>query len=242
MRVRYIIAGSLIAAICVIVLLLEFSSADYVTLAASSTRTPSNEVPLPGRPTATAGSVFTSRTPGPQVTSPFLFPTPVPEISSTPSQRCETVFPLSSLEAIEFDYATIAQLEAAFGQSRYVGGRPPQFRFEDGSCMMTATMGIEEVQQVELISYGSLGLLIDHYGSPAAAGMAEGNMTLPWTGSSVVLYPDEGIIAVFEDELLDELRLTTPISHLLFLAPYDLQKQLTRLNVTPDDNWQPPLR
>jgi len=235
-RNHHYIVGSFTLAIGLLVFL-SFSGSDAApTLVGTGTPL------LPGRPTATVNASFASRTPGPQVTSPFVFPTPRPELSPTPSERCETVFPLSSLEAIEFDYATIAQLEAAFGQSEYIGGRPIQFQFEDGSCIMTATMGIEEVQQVELISYGTLGLLIDHYGSPAAAGTAEGNLTFPWAGSSVVLYPEEGIIAVFEETALDDLQLTTPISSLIFLAPYDLQKQLTRLKVTPDERWEPPLR
>jgi hypothetical protein len=196
---------------------------------------------LPGRSTATP-DVF-AITPVPQtplVTSPFTFPTSPPDIAPTPGQDCTGVFPIDSIEAIEFGQTGISQLEASFGHPVYQGGRPTRFRFEDKGCILLVTMGIDEAQEAEVLMYGTLDLVLERYGSPAAVGISQGNLTLPLIGSVVLLYPELGIIAMF-DVGPDELTRSALVSTLNFRAPFEVEQQVTRLNLSPIE-WQPPLR
>ena len=176
----------------------------------------------------------------PQVTSPFTFPTALPDSSPTPANDCTDVFPLDSVEAIEFGQTTIPQLEASFGRASYVGGRPTRFRFEAEGCTLRVSVGVQEALEAELVSYGTLGLLLDRYGPPAAAGISQGNLTLLVTGYTVLLYPEEGIIAIF-DIAPGQLKRDTPVSTLYFRASYTVEKQVQRLNLLLTD-FQPPLR
>jgi hypothetical protein len=195
---------------------------------------------LPGRATATPEMAATP-TPGPtlQTTSPFVFPTPPPGVQPTPSQDCTAVFSLDSIETIDFGHTTVIQLEAAFGHPTYRGGRPTRFRFEDEGCILLVTIGAQGAEEAELLSYGTLGLLLDRYGLPAAVGISAGSMALPMVGYTGLFYPERGITAIF-DSSPDALRLTTPINTLQFQLPYVIDKQFTRLNVHPV-NWQPPV-
>lgn len=203
--------------------------------------------PLPGRatdaatvvstaaPSASAPFAFGSPPATPLVTSPFNFPTPGP--SSTPSRDCTTVFPLDSIEAIDFAHTTLPQLEAAFGQAISQGGRPTRYRFESEGCtMLVSIMG----QEAELPGYGTLDLLLERYGPPAAAGLSEGNLALVMVGYSVLFYPEQGMIALF-DAPPDDLTRDTPVYTLFVRPPYEVEAQLRRLNVRPVD-WLPPLR
>jgi hypothetical protein len=195
-----------------------------------STVTPANETPF-ALPTA-------PRTP--VVTSPLAFPTPTPERSPTPARLCSTVFPIESVEAIRFGVTTLAQLEAAFGTATYQSGRPTRFRFEDEGCVLLVTIGVYEALAAELWAYGTLDLLLERYGPPAGVGVSQGNLTLLMVGNAVLLYPDAGIIAVF-DAAPGDLTRATPISSLQFRPSYDLDAQFRRLNARAVD-WQPPLR
>lgn len=206
--------------------------------------TPSPGSLLPGRATATPGA-FASLTPGtaartPLVTSPLNFPTSVPDIPATPGQDCTQVFPLENVEAIEFGQTSIPQLEASFGQPVYRGGRPTRFRFEESGCILLVTIGVREAQEAELVYYGTLDTVLDHYGPPAAAGVSEGNLALVFVGSTLLFYPEQGVIARF-DVGPDELTRDTPVSSLILRPPYDLGRQLTALKVEPVE-WLPPLR
>jgi hypothetical protein len=201
--------------------------------------------PLPGRATATpppAATIFATRTPDvtPLATSPFTFPTTPPDQSPTPSRDCTTVFPLENVEAIEFNRTTVTQLEASFGQATYRGGRPVTFRFESSGCTLNVAVAGDVAQEAELLSYGTLDLLLDRYGEPAAVGIAEGNLVLVWAGSTVLLYPEEGVIAIF-DAVPDALTRDSPVYSLQFRPPYDVDQQVTRLNLRPV-TWEPPLR
>lgn len=200
---------------------------------------------LPARDTATPSGatpfVLPTALMTPQMTSPFTFPTRPPAISPTPAHDCTGVFPLDSVEQIEFGLTTTQQLEAAFGRAEYRGGRPPQLRFEDSDCVLIVTLGVQEALEAELVNYGSLGLLLDRYGPPEAVGLSQGNLTLLTIGNAVLLYPEQGIIAIFDvgPEALDR---ATPVSQLHMRPPYAAEKQITRLNLRPVEGWAPPLR
>jgi hypothetical protein len=88
--------------------------------------------------------------------------------------------------------------------------------------------------------YGTLDLILERYGSPAAVGLSQGNLTLPMVDNAVLLYPELGVIAIF-DVSPDELNRSTPVSTLYFRAPFEVEQQVTRLNLSPVE-WQPPLR
>jgi hypothetical protein len=199
-------------------------------LPARATSTPSGGTPL----------VVPTAPLTPEVTSPYVFPTFPPTLSATPSRDCTAVFPLDSVEAIQFGTTTIPQLEAAFGHAAYVGGRPTRFRFESKGCILRVTIGFQEALDAELTNYGTLGLLLDRYGPPAVVGISQGNLTLLITGNAVLLYPDQGIVAIFGVEP-DALTLDTPVSTLNFRPPYEVPQQIRRLNLRPVE-WQPPLR
>jgi hypothetical protein len=205
---------------------------------------PGSPVALPARATSTPSGgtpwVVPTAPLTPRGTSPFVFPTFPPTISATPSRDCTAVFPLDSVEAIQFGTTTIPQLEAAFGHAAYVGGRPTRFRFEDHGCVLRVTIGFQEALEAELANYGTLGLLIDRYGPPAAVGISQGNLTLLFVGNAVLLYPEQGIVAIFDVEP-DALTLDTPVSALNFRPPYEVSQQIRRLNLRPVE-WQPPLR
>jgi hypothetical protein len=200
---------------------------------------------LPGRHTPTPASVTPFVHPTisitPLVTSPFTFPTRPPDISPTPTSDCTPVFPIESVERIDFGETTVTQLEAAFGRADFPSGRPPRLRFEDGGCMLIVTLGIQEALEAELVNYGSLGLLLDRYGPPGTVGISQGNLTLLTTGNAVLLYPDQGVIAIF-DAGPDEISRATTVGQLIFRPPYTANKQITRLHLRPVEDWVPPLR
>jgi hypothetical protein len=175
------------------------------------------------------------------VTSPFTFPTRPPEISPTPASDCTAVFPIESVERIEFGETTVAQLEATFGHAGFPAGRPPRLRFEDDGCMLLVTLGIQEALEAELVNYGSLGLLLDRYGPPPAVGISQGNLTLLTVGNAVLLYPDQGVIAICAAGP-DEISRATTVGQLVFRPPYTADQQITRLNLQPVEDWVPPLR
>jgi len=235
--------GAAIAALILLIVLRQ----DDLTRAAQILRSPTPAEPLglPGRSTATPSDAVLTLPPTvlmtPAVTSPFTYPTRPPDISPTPSDDCTSVFPIESVERIEPGETTIPQLEAAFGRADSRGGRPPRLRFEADGCTLLVTIGVQEALEAELVSYGSLGWLLDRYGQPDAVGISQGNLTLLSVDSAVLLYPDEGIIAIFEVSP-DELDRDTPISQLIFRLPYTAEKQITRLNLLPVEDWQPPLR
>ncbi len=204
---------------------------------------------LPARPTATPnpqasplaallGSPAAPLTPF--GTSPFQFPTATPP-DATPSADCTQVFPIESVEAIHFGQTTTAQLEAAFGPPVSVRGRPPTYRFQAQGCVLEVSIGFREAQEAVLHDYGTLGWLLARYGEPKAVGISEGNLVLLIPGQAVLLYPERGVIAVF-DALPDTLTRATPISALHFRAPFDAQQQVARLKLATVAGWQPPLR
>ena len=204
---------------------------------------------LPGRDTATPARVTPPVTLPlhptivltPLVTSPFTFPTTPPDVSPTPASNCTYVFPVESVERIDFGETTVAQLEATFGRAGFPSGRPPRLRFEDGGCTLFVTLGIQEALEAELVNYGSLGLLLDRYGPPEAVGISQGNLTLLTTGNAVLLYPDRGVIAIF-DAGPDTISRATTIAQLIFRPPYTADQQITRLNLQPVEDWIAPLR
>jgi hypothetical protein len=183
---------------------------------------------LPGRATPTPPPVATAlRTP--QVTSPFVLPTPLPTHSPTPARDCTAVFPLENVEAITLGRTTFVQLQAAFGRAVRERGRASYFRFDSGGCVLRALIGVDEVLEVELRDYGTLGLLLAEYGEPAAVGVSGGNITLRDIGHAVLLFPEQGVIATFA-AAPEALALATPLATLTFRPPFDAAQQLTRLN------------
>jgi hypothetical protein len=149
---------------------------------------------------------------------------------------CTRIFPLSSVESIEFGITTITQLEASFGRGTYQGGRAPRFRFEEGECVLIVTVGVNEAHDAELLDYGTLDLLLNRYGKPGAVGISQGNLTLLDIGDAVLLYPEAGIIAVFNVGPNDLTR-ATPVASLQFHAPYETDQQIRRLNLRRVADW-----
>jgi hypothetical protein len=142
------------------------------------------------------------------------------------------VFPLENVEAVELGRTTLLQLQAAFGRARHDAGRANYFRFSAQGCVLRALIGVEEVLEIELRDYGTLDLLLKRYGPPAAAGVSQGNLVLLEVGYSVLLYPEEGVIAVLPVEP-EALTPDTPLDRLIFRPPFAAPKQLTRLNARP---------
>ena len=173
--------------------------------------------------------------PGRQTPSPAAVDASAP---ATNNSVCLAIYPLDQIEAVDFDATTLAQLEAAFGAADLASGRPTRLRFERQGCVLLATAGMMTPTDLELLDYGTLALLTGRYGLPEAAGIAEGNLALPTAGVGVLFYPVRGIIAIF-DAPLESLTLESPLRRLIFIPPYTLADQTTRLNVriTP---WQPP--
>ncbi len=199
---------------------------------------------LPGRSTGTPPTrtpLGPGGSPTPAITSPFVFPTTPPEISPTPSQDCTGVFPLDNVEAITFGTTTLVQLEAAFGHATRVSGRANRFSFADEDCALIVLIGTDEAIEAELTPYGTLDLLLDRYGLPAAVGVSQGNLTLLDIGNAVLLYPDQGVIAIF-NAAPEDLTGDMLVARLIFMPPFTVDQQLRRLNVRVVDDWQPPLR
>jgi hypothetical protein len=239
------------------------NAADAVTRTATasaladSTQTPGPglQTGLPGRASATpAKSTATPFTlPNalitPLATLPLMVPTSLPAQSPTPMLNCTQVFPIERIEAIRFGTTTSVQLEAAFGSPASVSGRSPTYRFETRGCVLAVGTGSAIAQEASLFGYGTLGWLLDRYGPPAAVGISEGSLASFAQGSmmdlvpgyAVLLYPDEGIIAIFS-ALPDEVARTTPIGTLQFRAPFTVTQQENRLKLLLVDDWVPPLR
>ncbi len=149
--------------------------------------------------------------------------------SVTPERDCTQVFPLENVEAVELGRTTLLQLEAALGRARRDPGRASYYRFTAQGCVLRALIGVEEVLEIEVRDYGTLGLLLERYGIPAAVGVSQGNLTLLEVGYTVLLYPDRGVIAVLPVEPT-ALTPDTPLYRLIFRPPFGAAAQLRRLN------------
>ena len=200
-----------------------------------------------GAPTATGSAPPTpvrparaTATPDPSATDASPAPTGSPTLSPTPATECAARFPIDSIEAIEPGRTTITQVEASFGQADFRGGRPLQVRFYEDDCELRVTVGINEALDVELIGYSTLGWLLERYGPPDTAAVSEGNLTLILPDVTLLLYPDEGIIAVL-DALPDDLTRESLVDSLVFRPPFEVDQQLIRLKANAVD-WLPPLR
>ena len=203
-------------------------SAAIGTLQATSTMYAPGSL-LPGRSTPTPDTALAT------ADAPYdaVMPTAAPS-------DCTTAFPIETVEAIELGTTTSTQLRASFGQPVSVSGRPPRMRFEAGACVLLVTLGADEAEEVELQQYGTLGWVLDRYGSPDAAGIAQGNLTLPLADSAVLLYADEGLVVLFDRDLAT-LDRDTPVDSLFVRPAYTLDDQLRRLNIEKAD-WRPPIR
>jgi len=179
-------------------------------------------------------------TPDPAATGFAPASTGSPTPSPTPATACAARFPIDSIEAIEPGRTTIAQVEAAFGQADFRGGRPLQLRFYEGDCELRIMVGIDEALEVEAIEYSTLGWLLERYGPPDAAAISEGNLALILPDVTVLLYAEAGIVAVL-DALPDDLTRESLIDSLVFRPPFEVDRQLTRLNARAVE-WLPPLR
>lgn len=198
---------------------------------------PTTTVNAPATPERPARA---TSTPDPAATGANPTPTGPPTPSPTPATVCAAQFPIDSVEAIEPGRTTLAQVEAAFGQADFRGGRPLQIRFYEGDCELRVTAGFSEALEVELIDYSTLGWLLERYGPPDTAAVTEGNLTLILPDVTVLLYPEEGVIAVLE-ALPDDLTRASLLDSLVFRPPFEVDQQLTRLKARPIE-WLPPLR
>ncbi len=177
--------------------------------------------------------------PLPFVQHPTVTPaTPVDPLPDTPSPspvtRCTAVFPIERVEELMTRSWTIPQLEAAFGRAVSVGGRATRLRFVSQGCTLLITPGStltsDTIQETELVDYGSLEWLLARYGDPAAIGVTQGNLVMPLTGYTALLYPERGVIALFAagpESLLPDM----PVASLFFRPPYALDAQVRRLNL-----------
>lgn len=204
-------------------------------LPARATKTPATF-----QPTRTTLVVMTALS-DPVVTSPFSFPTRQPTVSTSLAQDCTAVFPIESIEAIRFGQTTTTQLEAAFGHADSVSGRPTTYRFVARDCVLRVSIQGATAMEAELPAYGSLNWLLDRYGAPAAVGISEGNLVLLMPGQTVLLYPEQGVIATF-NALPDDLTRAAAIAVFYARPTYEVERQIARLNLLVVDNWVPPLR
>lgn len=209
-------------------------------LPAESSRSAGSATATASTPTTPERPARATATPDPNATQaePALASTPT--LSPTPATECAAQFPIDSVEAIEPGRTTIAQVEASFGQADHVGGRPLQFRFYEGDCELRVMAGVNEALEVELIDYGTLGWLLERYGPPDTTAVTEGNLTQILPDVTVLLYPEEGILAELE-ALPEDLTRASLIDSLVFRPPFEIDEQLTRLNARAVD-WLPPLR
>lgn len=177
-----------------------------------------------------------------------IAPTPQPateeataEAEATISpEACLAAFPFEVVQGIDFGRTTPTQLSAAFGTPVASGGRAPALRFEQRGCRLIVWLEGNTAQEAGLQAYGTLGWVVESFGPPDAAGVAQGNLALPLAGTAVLFYPDKGITVLFDADLAD-LRHETPVERLLLRAPYTLNRQARRLNVELEE-WLPPLR
>ena len=190
---------------------------------------------LPGRASATPRPSPTPRAAVPPT------PAATPSPAGTAASDCTQIYPLDSVERIDYGETVGAQLEAYFGRPARVGGRPPALRFEAQGCMLGVTLDGDAAQTAELHDYGTLELLLSRYGPPDGAGIAQGNLTLLRFDVAVLLYAAEGIVAIF-DVPPEALTRQSPIATLQFRPPYELARQYRRLNLEPVEDWSPPLR
>jgi hypothetical protein len=187
-------------------------------------------------PTAPPGGLL----PGRSTSTPAPAGTDSAEESTASPDDCTATFPIDSVEAIEFGTTTDTQLRASFGQPVSVAGRPPRMRFEAGECVLLVTLGTTEAEEAELQAYGTLGWALDRYGPPDAAGIAQGNLTLPFADSILLFYADAGIILRFDADL-DALDRDTPIDSFTLRPAYTIENQLRRLNAEKIE-WQQPAK
>ncbi len=200
---------------------------------AGVTRTAGFSAILPGRVTETA--------PIPQPATEETTAEVTAEVGATvPPEACLAAFPFEVVRDIEFGRTTSTQLRAAFGEPVAFGGRAPGLRFERGGCTLIVRLEVDTAQEAELQAYGTLGWVLETFGPPDAAGVAQGNLALPLAGTAVLFYPEAGVTALFDADLAD-LHSTTPVERLLLREPYALNRQARRFNVELDD-WLPPLR
>lgn len=221
------------------------SSTPAFTSTPAPTVTPRPDQNLPDPASQTPGTpglvALPSTTPATPGGSPvFQFPTPRPTHSPTPEANCAVVFPLQSLLRIVGERLSVQQLRAVFGQEDRVAGRPPAFTWERFGCTLRVVMGVQAAQRAEVLPYATLGELFDRLGEPAAAAEVPGSSQLPGADRFALLYPAQGVIALFTDAPLSRAAV---VDTLRLEAPGDLETLLAVLEGTVlQDGWAvPPL-
>ncbi len=132
-------------------------------------------------------------------TSFFPLPTPPsPGPTASPATDCAAAFPLEAVRRAVQDGLSMEQVAAAFGPVLSVSGRPPRYRFQAGGCLLLVTAGMRSAQRAELRPYFSLGELVARFGEPEAVAAVAGGLRLPGREHLALLYPAEGLVAVFE--------------------------------------------
>ncbi len=158
-----------------------------------------------------------------------------------PSLDCADIYPPDAVLTVALGNTTVEQAVAAFGPLLSVSGRPPRYRFEDRGCVLLLTVGTTYVQTAELSPYFSLGDLLARYGNPPAVAQIRASIHLPGRDRLALLYPEQGLAALFEDT---PASLSTLIPELWLGAPTDLRGLLRALGDTEAtvlEHWQPPL-
>ena len=202
--------------------------------------------PLPGQsipvlPTDSAGTPYVSLPDGspPAFESPlFPVPTRLPTVAATPTLDCAEVFPPEVVLRVAREELTVAQAIAAFGPVVSTSGRPPRLRFEESGCVLLLTAGVQTVQAAELRPYFTLDELMTRYGEPSAVVTIPASIRLPGRDRLAFLYPEIGLIALFERPPADRDSL---IPQVQIVRAADLDTMLAGLGagVVPV-SWTPP--
>jgi hypothetical protein len=205
---------------------------------------PGQELPYAAQ-TATPGQVvlpWETASPGPSPTGAPIFPTlqaasPIPAEAGA---ECDAAFPLAVVGRIATGTLTIEQVIAAFGPVIHVSGRPPVYRFELDGCTLRVTVGAVNAQAAEVEPYAPLSVLVDQLGPPEAAASAPASLRLPGRDRLALLYPAQGVIALFEHT---PLALDDPVETLQIVPAGTLDELLARLG--PDaqiiEGWTLPV-
>lgn len=215
------------------------SLAPTVTLGPTVTPLPGQSIPaLPMDSTETPYVSLPDGSP-PAFESPlFPVPTRLPAVTFTPTLDCTEVFPPEVVLRVAGGELTVAQAIAAFGPVVSTSGRPPRLRFEESGCVLLLTAGVQTVQAAELRPYFTLDELLARYGEPSAVVTIPASIRLPGRDRLALLYPEIGLIALFERPPADRVGL---IPQVQIARAADLDAMLAELGAGVESvSWTPP--
>lgn len=176
----------------------------------------------------------------PSGTSFFPLSTPpFPGLTADPATGCAAAFPLEAVRRAVQGGLSMEQVAAAFGPVLSVSGRPPRYRFQAGGCLLLVTAGMRSAQRAELRPYFSLGELVARLGEPEAVAAVADGLRLPGREHLALLYPAEGLIALFEGRPGSR---GAPIPRLVVVQPGEVAALWRELGAgaEPVEGWEVP--